>query len=239
MRYLLGFLLGLACSGQTLKIPPVKTSLQLEGQPVEIVAWGTVTPGAKDTFQLAMTADLKGLQENLTPILAAQLNQSEKCGARMTVNRALLDPAAPMAVLTAYVHYERFGCVKALGKEIVKRLVGGDGVVVVNLTPSVDAGRVLMAAHVVKVDADGSLGEVLRSGSLGDSIREKIRASIESAIQKSVNLKATLPAAIADVATMETVQFADGGTGGLWLNISGDVRLPAEQFQDLAKRLAH
>jgi hypothetical protein len=34
------------------------------------------------------------------------------------------------------VHYERYACVKALGKEIVKRLVGGNGVVELNLTPS-------------------------------------------------------------------------------------------------------
>jgi len=141
-------------------------------------------------------------------------------------------------VLTAYVHYERFACVKAFGKEIVKRLAGGNGVVEVNLAPSVGENRIALAAQVRKVDADGSLGELLRSGSLGDSIRDKIAASIESAIQKSANLKSTLPAEIESVAAIQTVQFADGGAGRLWLTITGEVRLSAEQFRDVAKKLA-
>jgi hypothetical protein len=74
------------------------------------------------------------------------------------------------------VHYERYACVKALGKEIVKRLVGGNSVVELNLTPSSEGGQIGLAAHVVKIDSDGSLGELLHSREqLGDSIREKIR----------------------------------------------------------------
>jgi hypothetical protein len=111
---------------------------------------------------------LSNFQENLTPVMAAQLNRSDRWG-------------------EAYVHYERFTCVKAFGKEIVKRLVGGNGVVEVNLSPLVRENRIVLAAEVRKIDADGSLGEVLRSGSLGDSLRQKIAASIESSVQKSAN----------------------------------------------------
>jgi hypothetical protein len=137
--------------------------------------------------------------------------------------------------LTSYVHCERFGCAKAFGKEIVNRLAGGDGVVEVNLAPSVGERRIMLATHVRKIDADGSLGELLRSGSLGDSIRERIAASIESAIQKSVNVKSTPPAEMENVAAIQTVQFADGGAGRLWLAITGEVRLSAGQFRDVAK----
>jgi hypothetical protein len=52
-------------------------------------------------------------------------------------------------------------------------------------------------------------------------------------------LKSTLPAAIENVAAIQTVQFADGGAGRLWLTIAGEVRLSAEQFRDVAKMLAH
>lgn len=218
----------------TLKIPPVKTSLNLEGQPVEITAWGAVSAASSGVLSLALTVDLGNFQENLTPVLAAQLNRSDRCGERLSVERAVLSPAAPSAVLTAYVHYERFACVKAFGKEIVKRLAGGNGVVEVNLAPSVGESGITLTAQVRKMDADGSLGELLRSGSLGDSIREKIAGSIESAIRKSANLKSTLPAAIENAATIRTVQFADGGAGRLWLAITGEVRLPAEQFRRLA-----
>ena len=226
-------------SNPTLKIPPVKTSLNLEGQPVEITAWGAVSAAPSGIFRLALTVDLGNFQENLTPVLAAQLNRSDRCGERLSVERAVLAPAAPSAVLTASVHHERFGCAKAFGKEIVKRLAGGNGVVEVNLAPSVGENRIMLAAQVRKIDADGSLGELLRSGSLGDSIREKIGVSIESAIRKSANLKSTLPVEVESVAATRTVQFADGGAGRLWLTLTEEVHLSAEQLRRVAKKLAH
>jgi hypothetical protein len=226
------------CAAQTLRIPPVKTALTLEGQPVEFAVWGSVSAAPAGVFRLSLTVDLGGFQEHLTPVLAAQLNRSDRCGERLSVERAVLVPAAPAGLLTAYVHYERFGCAKAFGKEIVKRLVGGDAVVEVNLTPSVVGNRIALTAQVRKIDADGSLGEVLRSGSFGDAIREKIAASIESAIQKSADMKSALPAGIESVAALQTIQFADGGAGRLWLTIDGEVRLSAEQSQGLAKQMA-
>lgn len=96
----------------------------------------------------------------------------------------------------------------------------------------------MLGAQVRKIDADGSLGELLRSGSLGDSLRQKIAASLESAIQKAANLQSTLPAGLENAAAIETVQFAGGGSGRLWLTIAGEVRLSAEQFRSLAKALA-
>ena len=173
MRFPMGLALLVTCLVQaqtgslTLKIPPVKTSLNLEGQPVEITAWGAVSAASSGVLSLALTVDLGNFQENLTPVLAAQLNRSDRCGERLSVERAVLSPAAPSAVLTAYVHYERFACVKAFGKEIVKRLAGGNGVVEVNLAPSVGESGITLTAQVRKMDADGSLGELLRSGSLG------------------------------------------------------------------------
>ena len=221
----------------TLNIPPVKTSLNLEGQPVEITAWGAISAAPSGTYRLAMTVDLGNFQENLTAVLAAQLNRSDRCGERLSVEHAALAPAAPSAVLTAYVHYERFACAKALGKQIVTKLAGGNAVVEVNLTPSVAENRIALTAQVRKIDADGSLGELLRSGSFGDSIRQKMASSIESAIQKSANLKSTLPSTIENVAALQTVQFAEGGAGRLRLTITGEVRLSAEEFRDLTKKL--
>jgi hypothetical protein len=209
-----------------LKIPPVKTSLNVEGQTVEITAWGAISPTPSGSFRLAMTLDLGNLQENLTAILGAQLNRSERCGERLSVQRATIAPSSPSAALTVSVHYERFGCAKALGKEIVKRLAGGNGVVDVNLAPSIGDDGIALTAEVRKIDADGPLG---------DSMREKIVASIESAVRKSTNLKSMLPAGTESVAAMRAIQFADGGSGRLWLTLDGEVRLSAEQFRDVAK----
>jgi len=227
------------CAAQTLEIPPVKTTLDLEGQPVEIAIWGRVVAAPAGVFRLSATVDLGGFQEHLTPVLAAQLNRSDRCGERLSVDRAVLAPRAPAGELTAYVHYERFGCVKAFGKEVVKRLVGGNAVVEATLTPSVAENHVALAAQVVKIDADGSLGEALRSGSFGDSMREKIAASVESAIRKTANLDSMLSAGLASVAAIRTVEFADGGSGRLRLNVGGEIHLSEEQFRGLAKQLGH
>jgi hypothetical protein len=221
----------------TLTIPRVKASIQLDQQPIEVTLWGTVSPTPAGTFALALTVDLGDLQEHLTPVLAAQLNRSDKCGDHLSIEHAAIAPAAPAGVLTANVNFERYGCVKAFGKQIAKRLVGGHGVMEVNLTPSIEENDIAIAAEVRKVDADGSLGDLLRSGSAGDSIRDKIASSVESAIQKSTNLKSTLPAALEKAVSIETVQFADGGSGRLWLTIGGEVRLSAEQLRALAKDL--
>jgi len=232
MRLLFSLILLAAClSAQALKIPPIRTSVNIEGQPTEVTAWGTVMPES-----VVLTVDLANFQKNLTPILQAELNQSERCGARLNLERATLVPAAPGSVLTAYVHYERYACAKAFGKEIVKRLVGGNGVVEVNLTPSVQANHIALAAEVRKIEADGSIGDVLRSGSLGESVRKKAAASIESAIQKAANKNSTLPPAIANAATLESVQFADGGGGKLWLNLSAKLHLSDEQLRLLSGR---
>jgi hypothetical protein len=39
------------------------------------------------------------------------------------------------------------------------------------------------------------------------------------------------------VATLQTVQFTDGGAGRLWLTIEGELHLSAEQFQGLARQV--
>lgn len=224
--------------GTVFKIAPVKASIALEKQPVEITVWGTLSPMPSGTFSVALTADLGDFQDHLTPVLAAKMYRSDRCGERLSVERASIAPAAPSSVLTANVNYERYACVKALGKQIAKRLVGGHGVIEVNLTPSLEENDIALSAQVRKVDADGSLGEVLRSGSVGDSIREKIATSVESAIQKLTNLKSMLPAEMSDAVAIESFQFADGGAGRLWLSISGEVRLSTEQVQALTKQLA-
>ena len=231
MRFIAGLIVTVVCLAQTdsVKLPPFKTSIALEGQPLAITVWGTVSPAF-----LSATVDLGDFQEHLTPILAAQLNRSDKCGERLTVEKATL---APSGLLTANVHYEHFACAKAFGKEIVKRLVGGEAVVEVNLTPSVAENRIAMDAEVRRIDADGSLGEALHSGSFGDSIRQKIAANIESSVRKSADLKSALPAGVESVLTLRKVKFADGGSGRLWLTIEGGLHLDPGQFQGLTKEL--
>ncbi len=77
MRLLVGVSLAVVCLAQaqtgnlTLKIPPVRTSLNLEGHPVEITVWGAVSAapsgadaglaGADDAAQLESAASSRGV----------------------------------------------------------------------------------------------------------------------------------------------------------------------------------
>jgi hypothetical protein len=250
MRLPIGVRLAVACAAQavvcaaqaqsndlTLKIPPVKTSLNLEGQPIGITAWGTIAAVSAGVFRLAVTADLGEFQERLTPILAAELNQSDRCGDRITLQRASIAPIAPSSVLTATLHYERFFCAKALGKEIVKKLVGGDAEVEVNLTPSVMENELMVTAEVRKLTAGGSLGEVLRSGDLGKLLREKIATAIQENIQRAVNRKTALPAGMEESASIRSVEFADGGGGRLWVTVSAEARFSEARWREIEKDL--
>jgi hypothetical protein len=244
MRVLTAVLFATTCLARaqtgspTVIIPHLNVSVILDQQPIQITLWGTVSPGASGTSALALTVDLGDLQAHLTPVLAAQVNRSDRCGDRLSVEHAVIAPSAPSGVLTANVNFERFACAKVFGKEVAKRLVGGHGVMEVSLTPSVEENDIALAAEVRKVDADGSLGEVMRSRGVGDSVRKSIAEGVESAIQKLTNLKSALPAEIGKTVTIETVEFADGGSGRLWLNIGGEARLTPEQLR-ATKQLAH
>jgi hypothetical protein len=90
-----------------------------------------------------------------------------------------------------------------------------------------------MASEVQKIDADGSLGEVLQSGSLGPAVKEKIASSIESSVRKGLDLKSTLPPAVAAAATLRNAQFTTGAEGRLWFSVEGEARISAAQFQSL------
>lgn len=229
------------CAEPVFRIPPVTTTVNVQGQPVRVTVSGSVFASSQDNGQEAirvdLNTDLADFQHNLTPILAAQLNQSNRCGERLNVLDAKLVPSAPSGLLTVSAHAEKWACAKAFGKEIVKRLVGGDGVIGVRLTPQVEGAGVKMSAEVTSIEADGSLGELLRSGAFADAIREKIRATVVSAIEKSTDFKAVVPPALQEIVSIGSVQFADGGSGRLAVAISAEARIPVRQARELLERL--
>jgi hypothetical protein len=220
-----------------LKIPQQTVSFDVNGQPVAITAWGEVTRDPSGAIRLGLTADLNDLAKNITPLLGTELNRSDRCGERISVESAQLAPASPAANLTVNLHYERWACAKVLGKQVVKRLVGGNGVVIARLTPSAGENGIAVNAAVEKIDADGSLGDLLHSGSLGTSIQEKIAHSIESAIRKAANFNSLLPPAVAGLVRIRGIQFTEGQEGRLWLDLRAEANITADQFQALASQL--
>jgi hypothetical protein len=221
----------------TLRIPPVKSSFTVENRSIEISASGVVSEVGPDRFQLKLDADLGSLQENITAILRPQVDRSNRCGERISLERATLAPAPPASLLTVYVHYEKWACAKAFGREIAKKLVAGNGVVPVKLTPAIDAANtVRLDPEVGDIQADGSLGEALRSGSFGPELRDKIGAKLASTIQKGANLGTTLPPGLESVATLTGVRFTERD-GRLSLALEGELRIPAGKLRPLLKQM--
>lgn len=197
-------------------------------------------PGANgnQALRLELNADLSDLQRQITPILQAQLKQENRCGERISVERAELGPAAPSATLHADIHFEKWGCAKAFGKEIVKKLVAGNGVVEARLTPEIaDASTVRFRVEVTSVTADGELGEILRSGSFGDALQEKIRKTVAEDVEKSARLSEGLPHAAREVVSLNSAKFIDGGDGRLDLSAGAEANLGPEQARALLDAL--
>jgi hypothetical protein len=218
------------------EIPPVPLSLSVAGQPVTINISGNVSGASGQPLNLTLRAELTDLQSHMTPLLQTELNQSNRCGERISVERATLVPAAPAARMTVQLHFEKWACFKAFGKENTTRLVGGNGTVQVLLTPRLDEGQtVRLDAEIGNIDADGSLGELLHS-EYGNTLRDKIRDALLKALQKSSGLEAVVPAQARPFVTLQSVEFAERGTGILVLNLAGRVMVPGEQISSVLEQ---
>lgn len=227
----------------TFKIPPVKIPFTVKDQTASITASAVISLVSqdrdRDVFKLELSADLADLQQNMTGLLGSQLDKDDHCGERITIQHAALVPADPASVATVELHYERWACVKIMGKQQAKKLVGGNAVIPVKLTPGVEENNteLRLVPEVGTIEADGSLGELLRSGTVGATIREKIRSAILSAMQKGTNLSATLPPAAQGYATIESAAFKDAGAGRLMVVLDGQLRITKEQAQMLSKQV--
>jgi hypothetical protein len=131
------------------------------------------------------------------------------------------------------MHFERWACGKALGRTIKKRLVAGNGTVRLALTPAlVSPTQTRLDTEVREITADGTLGELLRSGSLGNALREKIQASVQSALDKATDARTTLPPALQDLVRLREVSFGEAG-GHLVFLTKADAVIPASRLQQL------
>jgi hypothetical protein len=229
-----------AAADAEFRIPPLPVRLDVEGRALSVTLSGTIVPGAvnegRQSVRVKLDADLADLQRNVTELLRSHVDQSPKCGERLSVTAASIMPAAPTAELTAKLHVEKYGCAKALGREIVKKLVGGDGVLKVRLTPELDDGALGLKADVTSVEANGELGQILKNETVGDALREKIRRSVVAALDKITDLEESLPDALRELVEVKSAEFRGGGDGQLVLALTSEVRLPEEEARKLLER---
>lgn len=232
--------------GIAFSLPAQTNSMTIAGQPISVAASGAVTRTSSENghniFSLKIVADLSDLQQNITAILRSQLNRDSRCGERLEIQDATLIPQAPSTVIMTHLHFERWICPAGSSQQNAVELAAGDGEIEIKLTPSVDQtsgqrSTLTLASAITRVEANGLLRDLLRSGDLGVTLRDQIAASLLTALQKAVDLKATLPPPANESATVQKAQFDDAGADQLNLIIDGQLQFSDEQTKQFAAQL--
>jgi hypothetical protein len=216
----------------------LKSSLTFANQPITITTSGVVSQGnvegGQEKFALELNEDLSDLQQNATEVLRAQLNKYDRCGERIEINGANLAARAPAILLTVQLHYERWSCQHGDFNELSE----GNGTVEVKVIPSIaNDGTVRLTAEMGRVDVPGMVGESLRTGLLGDSLRDKVTEALLSTINRGADFKTLLPASAQGSTTLLRARFEGTGLGRLNMLLNGEIRVPNEKAAVLAGEL--
>ncbi len=220
-------------------LAPVKSSINFRNQPVAITTSGVISEGVADggqnTFKLELAADLSDLQDNMTAVLRTQLNKAEPCGERIGIQNAALSPRDPATMVVVQLHYERWAC---FGRDTVNEMAEGNGTIEMKLTAAVgEDGTLRLVPEVARIDAAGLIGELLRSGSLGDAVRDAVAQSVLSAVRQGGDFKVNLPAAAQGYATLRHAQFEGTGAGRVIAVLDGEIRVSSEKATALTSEL--
>lgn len=231
------------------KIPPVKSSVNFSpvnpnsasrgSQPIAIITSGVISKGelqsGQNTFGLELIADLSDLRQNITQVLRTQLDKADRCGEQITVRNATLTPSAPASTVLVQVHYERWAC---FGGGTPNEMVEGNGSLEVKVTPDVGEDSSLrLVAAIGRVDAQGLVGELLRSGSLGEVVRDRVSESLLASVRQASDYKALLPPAAQGNVTLQRVQFHDTGPGRLTVVLNGNIQVSSDKVTSLTSEL--
>jgi hypothetical protein len=220
----------------------VKAPVKIQGQTLAITVSGALTQieeqNGQRTFHLELDEDLSDLQQNIGDLLNAELSNASQCGERLAVRQAMLTPSAPSSLLVLRLHYERWSCIRQFGQTTSNELAESDGTVEIKLTPFVGQTNTLkINSEFGHIDASGMFADSLRSGDLGDGLREKISNAVLAALRAGTDFKTTLPAALQNSAAIQSAQFRDAGAGVLNVVLEGKTQISNEQVNLLASQL--
>jgi hypothetical protein len=229
-------------SDLTFKLADVRSPVSIGNQTIAVAVSGELSQvasqGTQRTFKLQMVADLSDLQQKITELLRAQLDGGRTCGERLAVRQATIVSSTPASVLVLQLHYERWSCVREAGESTSRELAEGDGSVEMKFTPVVERGSSLgLKTEFSRIDATGMMGESLRSGDLGDELRDKLSQAILSAVQAGTNFQKCLPPAVRDFAVAQSARFQDAGVGRLGIAVDGQLEASDEQVNLMASQL--
>ncbi len=220
-------------------IPPVRNSIHFGDQAIAITTSGVISKGVaeagQNTFKLELTADISDLQQNITEVLRMRLNKAERCGEQIAIQNASLTPQTPSSLVVVQLHFERWAC---FGRDTVNEMAEGNGTIEVKLTPAVgEDGTLRLAADIGRVDATGLVGDSLRSGSLGQAVRDAVAQSVFFSMRQGADFKVTLPATAQGYATLRRAQFQGTGSGKLMAVLDGEIRVSDEKATALSGEL--
>jgi hypothetical protein len=228
-------------------LPQGKSMVSIDGRTIPVAASGVLTKiaeqGSQRTFKLELAADLSGLQQNIFEILQAQLDTSQMCGQRVAIRQATLTPVTPASLVVVRLHFERWMCTRTLGRQTANELAEGDGTVEIKLTAAMETpnapapSSLKITAAFGRIDATGMLAEELRSGSLGEDLRDQVVQSVLSAARAGSDFKTALPTAVQSSAVIRSAKFQDVGVGGLSVVLEGQIKLSNEQADQLASQI--
>jgi hypothetical protein len=182
------------------------------------------------------------LQQNVAGLLRSSVNRGPRCGERIQILDATITPLAPASLVVTTLHFERWVCA---GQSSPMEVADGDATMEIKLTPSITTPAdptgpstgLTLASEITRVEAQGLLHSLLRSGDLGISLRDKITASILTALQKGSDLKTTLPPSAQQSATLQQVQFQDDGADQLSLSFNGQLKFTDEQTKQFTAEI--
>ena len=230
-------------SGQdlTFLLPQVKSPISRNNTTTVTVSGALSQVSAQDgrrKFNIELITDLSDLQQNITELMRARLDNSATCGERIAVQRATLMPDTPASVLNLQLHYERWSCSRMFGQQTSNELAEGDCSAEIRLTPSVEPPNALKVTVTFGlITPNGMIADSLRSGPLGDDIKEKVARAIVAAARPGLDFKIALPSAVQNVAVVQSAKFEDMGAGYLRIVLTGAMEISNEQADALATQL--
>lgn len=235
----MGILISEGPSRVAFNIPARKSSRTIGGQAVGVTTSAVITrvsesaaPGAEGVYKVEATTDLADLQANIGMILGAMMNKEDRCGERIRVKEANLTPEIPVGEALVRMHYERWVCSAGYGGN--REMTEGNATVEMKVTAGVGAdGQVMISSQIVHVEAERFLADLLRSGTLGDGLKEKMSSAVTAAV---ADLKTVVPAA-GETVTARSVRFDSVRENELSVVLGGEMRMSEARAKEM-ERLA-
>jgi hypothetical protein len=178
------------------------------------------------------------MQQRITELMRAQLDRGNTCGENLAVRQADLMPSRDASALLLKLHYERWTCIRMSGQSASTELAESDGAVEIKLVPTIEpSNAVKITATLGRIEATGLMADAIRSGGLGDDLRDKVAQSFLAALRAAEDFNTVLPPAIRGSVALQSAKFQDSGLGKLAVLMEGQVQISDEQANVLARQL--